>query len=99
MDDKGDRSDRGDGVTRLIRRQGLQGNGPHRALVGCTGLCSAALDCTGSVLGCKGLYWAVLSCPGLYCVHRAIMESIGFYLTLLGCTRLHWAELDLSGLH
>ena len=46
MDDKGDRSDRGDGVTRLIRLEGFQGNGLHWALVGCTGLCSAVLDCT-----------------------------------------------------
>ena len=92
MDDKGDRSERVDGVTRLIRRQDLQGNGLHWALLGCSGLYRSHLDYTG-------LYWAVLSCPGLYWAHRAIMDSIGFYLTLLGCTRLHWAELDLSGLH
>ena len=43
MDDKEDRSDRGDGVFRLITRQGLYGNGLHWALLGCSRLYCALL--------------------------------------------------------
>ena len=44
MDDKGDRSGK---VTRLIGRKGLQKDGLHWALLGCSGLCSAVLVCAG----------------------------------------------------